>query len=560
MDKLDKLNHETIDSSIVGDALTAASNANIVTLAGTILLGYTAARIGSSVSNEIKNALFSLISQTSQRHLALETFKHLHRLEPDFHNKTNAGYLGKTIDRGVRGVNFLSMALMFNIVPTALEMSLVCGVLSWSFSPLYAAVAATTMGSYIAFTLKVTSWRTRFRRDMNSAENEAATLVYDSLLHQETVKLFTTESKEAQMYEKCLLEYEHSARKTASSLAFINIGQQAIFSSGLGLIMFLAARDVISGCGTVGDLVLVNGLLFQLAIPLNFLGNIYREIRQSLVDMEALMRLLGRRPKIEDKPEAKPLLVTDGSIRFENVSMSYDGNRKVLKNVSFMIPGKAKVAFVGPSGSGKSTLLRLLVRTSEPSDGKIFVDGQCVENVTLGSLRRAIGVVPQDAGLLNRSIRDNILYGSNESVDGLQLNTVLRKARLDCLVSNLTNGLESQVGERGVMLSGGEKQRISLARMLARNPEIMIFDEATSALDLRTEQEILDAIREYGQDKTCIYIAHRLSIVMDADLIVVFKDGEVAEIGKHAELLGGRGVYWDLWMTHLRQESEGHNK
>lgn len=535
------------------------SSLNALSAAGSILLGYTAARMGASVAGELKNIIFSRISQAAQRSVAARTFAHLHRLDHAFHQQTNTGVLSRTIERGVKGINFISTALLFNIVPTLLEMTLVGGVLTWQFGPAYGALAAGTLGAYAAFTLKVTAWRTHFRRAMNAAENEAAGRAYDSLQHHEAVKLFTNEALEERLYSRSLGQYEEAARRTAWSLAALNIGQQGIFSVALGAIMFLAARSVIAGNGTIGDLVLVNGLLFQLSLPLNFLGSIYRELRQSLVDMEALLKLLfGTRSAIRDAPDAHPLTVSRGEIELEGISLSIDG-RRILDNVNLRIPPGKKVALVGPSGSGKSTLLRLLLRFRDPDSGVIRIDGQPISQVSLCSLRQAVSLVPQDVALFNRSIRENIAYARPGASEGDLLRAV-KRARLDDLLGRLPRGWETLVGERGVSLSGGERQRVALARVLLRDAPIQLFDEATSALDSQSEAAILRAIdgdQEVGSsERTRIYIAHRLSTVCDADLIVVISQGQVVEMGQHAELLSRATLYRDLWRAHLKEDRE----
>lgn len=524
---------------------------NMLTVSGTILLGYTAARIGASLTSELKSVFFSQISQAAQRHVAAKTFLHLHALDHSFHGRSSTGSLARTIDRGVKGINFMSTAIMFNIVPTLLEIGLVCGVLTVQFGPVYVAVAVGTVLGYAAFTLKITMWRTRFRRQMNTAENEASSLAFDSLLHHETVKLFTSELSEAEKYKLSLQSYEFAARKTATSLAILNIGQQAIFSVSLGAIMYLVAQSILSGTATIGDMVLVNGLVFQLSLPLNFLGSVYRELRQSLIDIEALFSLISLQPKIQES-SSKVLVVKEGRVLFDNVSVSFEG-RPVLKKITLEIPPAKRVALVGPSGSGKSTLLKLMLRFIDPDSGKVIVDGQPVSSVSLKSLRTAIGMVPQDISLLNRTIRENLCYGrpgaSQESIE-----ETCKQVCLDELIAKLPQGYNSRVGERGVLLSGGEKQRLGLARVLLREPQIIIFDEATSALDTRTEKLVLDAVKKITRKNTCLFIAHRLSTISDVDMIVVLKDGEIVEQGGHQELLSRGGVYWDLWMAQLREK------
>lgn len=547
------------ESALLHHSNDLLAEANVLTATGTILLGYTAARIGASVAGEIKNVVFARISQSAQRNIAAHTFLHLHSLEPAFHSHTSPAILSRAIERGMRGINFLSTALLFNVLPTVVEISLVCGVLTWRFGPMYAAVAAGTMAAYATWTLKVTTWRTKFRRMMNSAENEAAAVAFDALQHQETVKLFNRASAEAQRYNARLWEYQVAAQKTAASLALLNIGQQAIFSVALGGIMFLSARSIVHGTATIGDMVLVNGLVFQLSLPLNFLGSVYRELKQSFVDIEALFALLQTKPRIVDGSQRR-LQISEGRVSFENVTLEYDG-RRVLDRVSLELPAGKKIAFVGSSGSGKTSLAKLLLRLVDPTEGRVLIDGQVISTVSLESLREGVGMVSQDVSLFNRTIQDNITYSSpspSPAPSAVQLQQACRLARLDDLIARLPAGLNTCVGERGVLLSGGEKQRLALARLALRRPRIMILDEATSALDTRTEAHILAAIDELRRDATCIVIAHRLSTVRDADLIVVLREGRVAECGTHEQLLAAKSVYWDLWIAHLREKSRDH--
>lgn len=531
------------------------SDVNIINIAGTILLGYTAARISASLSSELKNVIFSRMAQAAQRQVAETIFCHLHTLDHSFHNQRNTGALSRTIDRGVKGINFLSTSIMFNILPTMVEIMLVGGALAWQFGPNYAMVTGGAIAAFVAFTLKVSAWRTRFRKQMNNAENEASALAFDSLQHHETVKLFTNEGWEAQRYATSLQSYEGAAQRTATSLAFLNVGQQTIFSIALGGIMWMAAQGIIKGTGgTIGDLVLVNGLVFQLSIPLNFLGMMYRELRQSLVDIEALFKLFQIKTRIKDTPASahKALVVDKGEIVFENVNLTFDG-RSILRNINLTIPAGKRVALVGPSGSGKSSLAKLLLRYDDPEGGDILIDGQPINSVSLTSLRQAVGMVPQEVALFNRTIRENILYARPAATEG-QLIRACKLARLDDLITRLPQGWDTRVGERGVMLSGGERQRVALARLLLRNPPIIVLDEATSALDTRSETFILEAIRQASETRTCLFIAHRLSTICDADLIYVLKDGIVVEKGRHQELLELGELYWDLWNAHLKEE------
>lgn len=529
---------------------------NALTATGTILLGYTAARIGASMANELKNVVFARISQGAQRSIAAHTFRHLHTLESTFHAHTSPAVLSRTVERGMQGINFLSTALLFNILPTVVEISLVCGLLTWHFGPSYAAVAVGTMITYATWTLKITTWRTRFRRMMNGAETEAAAVAFDALQHQETVKLFNRAPWEAQRYNAKLLDYQMAAQKTAASLAVLNIGQQTIFSVALGAIMFLSAKSIIHGTATIGDMVLVNGLVFQLSLPLNFLGSVYRELKQSLVDIEALFTLLRTRPQIVDGGDQR-LQIGNGQVSFENVTLEYEG-RKILDSVSLELPARKKIAFVGTSGSGKSSLAKLLLRLADPTQGRVLIDGQPITSVSLESLREAVGMVSQDVSLFNRTMEENIIYSCHTSPTNADIQQACRLVQLDDLIARLPAGLQTRVGERGVLLSGGEKQRLALARLALSRPRIMILDEATSALDNRTESRILTAIDEFCRNSTCIMIAHRLSTIRDADLIVVLKDGKVVEHGTHERLLEAREAYWDLWIAHLREKTQEH--
>lgn len=530
-------------------------NPDVFSVAGTVLIGYIGARLGSSLFSELRNVVFSTVAQQTIRQAALSVFSHLLRLDHNFHARANPGGLSRFIDRGIKGISFAFTAILFNIVPTAVEIGLVCGVMTHAFGPSYALVTGGMMATYALFTSKITHWRTRFRKEMNSADSEASIRAHDSLVQQESVKNFCREGWETRAYDSALKKYEKASLSTTRSLFWLNFGQQAILSAALTTVMTMAGSGIVSGTATVGDLVMLNTLIFQLSLPLNFLGSVYREMRQSFVDMEALFALKRLQPTIKLIENPKELKVTKGDLKFENVSFAYESNRPILKNLSFEIPGGKKVAFVGPSGSGKSTIARLILRHIDPQTGHISIDEQEITSCSLSSLRRAIGIVSQDTVLFNASIHYNIAYGSStqSSDDPLllpreEIEKVAQSAALhDQIINKFPKGYDTLVGERGVMLSGGEKQRISIARLLLKQPKIMIFDESTSALDTQTEQSILSALKS-APSATTVFIAHRLTTVMDADCIYVLDGGEIVQKGRHEELLKDeKSLYFKLW-------------
>ncbi|KAG5722776.1 hypothetical protein E4T56_gene7982 [Termitomyces sp. T112] len=533
--------------------ITATSTVWVV--AGSLILGYGAARIGATVFGEMLNAVFAGIGQRAIRKVARETFEHLLNLDLRFHLSRQTGGLTRAIDRGTKGITFLLQAIIFRIVPTALEISMVCGILTYKFGWNFAAITLVTMAAYTWFTIRTTSWRTRFRREANKADNKAATVSVDSLINFEAVKHFNNEKYEVAQYDKHLSEYEKSSVKITTSLAYLNSGQNIIFSSALTACMFLAAQGVIQGTMTVGDLVMVNQLIFQLSLPLNFLGTIYREMRQNLLDMEVLFKLVEENSPPQDRPNASPLRINGGSIRFENVTFGYHPDRPIFRNLSFTVPAGKKVAIVGPSGCGKSTVFRLLYRFYDPASGRIFIDDQDIHNVRMDSLRRSIGVVPQDTPLFHSDIMHNIRYGRLDAGDE-EVKEAAVKANVHGTIMKLPEGYNTQVGERGLMISGGEKQRLAVARVLLKDPPILFFDEATSALDAHTESELMKNINNTLLDKarTSIFIAHRLRTVVEADLIIVMKDGYVVEQGTHDELLKQRGLYYSMWQQQATLE------
>ncbi|PWN21680.1 P-loop containing nucleoside triphosphate hydrolase protein [Microstroma glucosiphilum] len=537
-------------NSGLAEPLDMANPATAWVIAGSAILGYGLARIGASLFSELRNAVFASVAQRSIRRVARSVFTHLLRLDLGWHLSRQTGGLTRAIDRGTKGISFLLTSIVFHIIPTALEISMVCGILSYKCGPTFATVTVITMAGYSWFTIKTTSWRTRFRKEANAADNRGATTSVDSLLNYEAVKYFNNEAYEIKKYDKALEEYEKASVKVATSLSALNSGQSVIFSSSLTLMMFMAAQGVMAGTMTVGDLVLVNQLVFQLSLPLNFLGTVYRELRQSLIDMETMFNLENVPVAVKDDPNAPDLQVTNGGeIVFENVTFGYHPDRPIFKNCSFTIPAGLKTAFVGPSGCGKSTIFRLLFRFYTPQSGRILIDGQDITKVSLVSLRKAIGVVPQDTPLFNDDIRHNIRYGRLDATDA-EVEEAARRAKLDTILRSLPEGYETKVGERGLMISGGEKQRLAIARLLLKDPEILFLDEATSALDTFTETELMKDLNAslLQSKRTAIFVAHRLRTVSDADLIIVLGiGGKVAQQGRHEDLLEEGGLYRDLW-------------
>uniref|UniRef100_A0A1A8I3W3 Iron-sulfur clusters transporter ABCB7, mitochondrial n=1 Tax=Nothobranchius kuhntae TaxID=321403 RepID=A0A1A8I3W3_NOTKU len=521
----------------------------VATMATAMLIGYGVSRTCSALFNELRNTVFGKVAQSSIRRIAKNVFLHLHNLDLGFHLSRQTGALSKAIDRGTRGISFVLSALVFNLGPTVFEMGLVSAILYHKCGGQFAAVALGTLSAYTLFTILVTQWRTQFRIEMNKADNAAGNAAIDSLLNYETVKYFNNERYEAERYDEFLKIYESSSLKTTSTLALLNFGQNAIFSVGLTAIMLLASKSITAGTMTVGDLVMVNGLLFQLSLPLNFLGTVYRETRQALIDMNTLFTLLSVDTKIKERNLAPPLRVTpqEATIRFEDVYFEYLEGQKVLNGVSFEVPAGKKVAIVGGSGSGKSTVVRLLFRFYEPQRGNIYIAGQNIRDVSLDSLRKALGVVPQDAVLFHNTIFYNLQYGNIHATPE-EVYQVARLAGLHDAILRMPHGYDTQVGERGLKLSGGEKQRVAIARSILKNPPILLYDEATSSLDSITEENILSSMREMVKDRTSLFIAHRLSTIVDADEIIVLSQGKVAERGSHRTLLSTPGsLYAELW-------------
>ncbi|PCJ60355.1 MAG: metal ABC transporter permease [Rhodospirillaceae bacterium] len=516
-----------------------------------LLFGYGLLRMLSLVFGEIRNAIFAKVAQRAIRAVALKTFSHIHRLSLRFHLERQTGGVNRAIERGTKGIEFLLTFVIFNVVPTFIEIFLVCGILWVLFDIRFAAVTFVTISGYVAFTLFVTEWRTKYRRIMNEADSEANTKAIDSLLNYETVKYFGNEEHEAKRFDRSLQSYERAAVKSKTSLSLLNVGQAAIVSIGVTLVMILAGLGIVDGSLTIGDFVLVNTYLIQLYMPLNFLGSVYREIKQSLTDMESMFALLRVAPEVQDKPDAASLCVTKGEIRFENVEFDYDSRRKILKNISFTVPEGKTVAIVGPSGAGKSTLSRLLFRFYDVDRGRITIDGQDIRKVSQKSLRAAIGIVPQDTVLFNDTIFYNIAYG-RPGADLAEVEEAACTAQIDGFIRSLPDGFETRVGERGLKLSGGERQRIAIARTILKGPKILLFDEATSALDSHTEKEIQKSLRAVSKNRTTLVITHRLTTVIDADEILVLDDGKIVERGRHKELLAAQGPYASMWARQMQ--------
>ena len=511
-----------------------------------LIIAYGLARVMSQGFNELRNAVFAPITQRAVRRLSLSAFRHVHALALRFHLERRTGGLARAIERGTAGIDFLLSFMLFNVIPTIIEILLVSAILWRLYNWTFAVVTLTTILLYIGFTFLVTDWRVRFRRDMNERNSEANTKAIDSLLNFETVKYFANEAHEERRYDAALRGYEQAAVKSEATLSMLNIGQGMIIGVGLVGVMLLAAQGVAAKVMTVGDFVLVNAYLIQLYTPLNFLGVVYRNLKQSLTDLEQMTELMAVMPEIVDRPGAPALSVGAGAIAFRHVDFRYDSRRPILSDVDFRASPGSTIAIVGPSGAGKSTIARLLFRFWDVAAGAIEIDGQDVRLVTQDSLRRAIGVVPQDTVLFNDTIYYNIAYGRPGAPRDM-VEAAARLARIHDFVAALPDGYDTMVGERGLKLSGGEKQRVAIARVILKAPKILVFDEATSALDTRTEREIQASLAEVSAERTTLVIAHRLSTVVDADQILVLDRGQIVERGNHGELLRRQGVYAAMW-------------
>lgn len=516
------------------------------------ILFYGALRFGSVFFGEVRDALFSRVTEHAMRKIGLRVFNHLHSLELAFHLDRATGGISRDIERGTNGISFLMRFLMFNIIPILFEIIMVAIIFAATFSIWYALITLVAVTVYVVFTIYTTEWRNKFVREANQADSSTSTRAIDSLLNYETVKYFNNENYEAETYDKFLANWETAKLKNRMSLLALNSGQALIIALAMTAMMWMAAQSVIDKEMTLGDLAMINAYMIQLFIPLNLLGFVYREIRRSLTDLENMLALLKRNPAISDSAEAQLLQVSKGAISLQQVDFGYHPERPILKHFNLQIPAGTKVAIVGSSGAGKSTLSRLLYRFYDINSGSIEIDGQDIRHVTLESLRRAIAIVPQDTVLFNTSIRENIAYGNPQASDE-QIDRAIKMAHLENFINSLPQGDKTLVGERGLKVSGGEKQRIAIARVLLKGSPILIFDEATSALDSNSEAAILTAMHEVASGHTTLVIAHRLSTVVDADQIIVLDAGAVVEQGTHAELLAQQGKYAQMWAMQLQE-------
>jgi ATP-binding cassette subfamily B protein len=532
------------------DRLTIGGAAVVPVMA---LLAYGAARLGASAFDELRDAVFAKVGQRAGRLVARGLYAHLFGLSLGFHLQRRTGELSRVIDRGVKAVNFLLQTALFSLVPTLIEFALVIGILLYRYPVSFAAIIAATIVAYASFTILTTNWRTQFRREMNLRDNEVSSQAVDGLINYETVKAFGNEAHEVARLDRSLAGYERAAVKSETSLALLNAGQAGIIAIGVTLVMWAAARGVASGSLTVGDVVLVNAFVLQLYQPLSFLGVMYREIRQSMIDLENVAQLRGQSPAIQDAPEARSLDRRQGSVTFDDVAFAYDERRPILSGLSFAVGGGRKLAIVGPSGAGKSTVVRLLFRFYDVTGGAVRIDGQDIRSITQASLRAAIGVVPQDTVLFNDTIAANIAYGRPGAAPS-EIEAAARLAQIHDFIAGTPDGYATMVGERGLKLSGGEKQRVAIARVLLKDPAILILDEATSALDSRTERALQQGLEQVSKGRTTLVIAHRLSTVVDADEIIVLEAGRIIERGSHHSLLAQKGLYALMWTR--QQETE----
>ncbi len=549
------------------DALTGADSAPVAPsnwvlwlIASPLImtLSYGGLRVLMGVLTQWRDGIFARVAMHAVRKLAYRTFVHMHELSLRFHLERKTGGLTRVLERGRNGIETIVRMVILQLVPTIVEVSLLMAVLLWKFDWRYVVATLITVVIYMYYTYIATEWRIGIRRKMNDSDTEANTKAIDSLLNYETVKYFNAEERESTRYDRSMERYEEASVKAYTSLAVLNTGQAIIFTAGLTATMMMCALGVRSGHNTVGDFVMVNAMMIQLYQPLNFMGMVYREIKQAIIDIEKMFNVLSRNPEIKDSPGALPLIVTSGHVRFENVQFAYEPDRSILKGLSFEVPPGKTVAIVGPSGAGKSTISRLLFRLYDVSSGQILIDGQDIRNVTQASLRAAIGMVPQDTVLFNDTIRYNIRYGRWNATDA-EVEEAARLAQIDSFIRMSPKGYETQVGERGLKLSGGEKQRVAIARTVLKAPPILVLDEATSALDSHTEQEIQDALDRVSRNRTSLVIAHRLSTIVAADEIIVLDQGRIAERGTHGQLLASGGLYASMW-NRQREAQEAREK
>jgi ATP-binding cassette subfamily B protein len=543
-----------------GSAPVAASDWLVWAIAAPVAMtiAYGGMRVLMAALTQLRDGMFAKVAMHAVRRLAYRTFVHMHELSLRFHLERKTGGLTRVLERGRNGIETIVRMVILQLAPTVLELALIVGVLMWQFDWRYVAAIMATVALYMAYTYRATEWRIGIRRKMNDSDTDANVKAIDSLLNYETVKYFSAEEREASRYDRSMARYEDASVKAYTSLAVLNAGQAFIFTLGLGSAMVMCAFEIKAGTKTVGDFVLINAMMIQLYQPLNFMGMVYREIKQAITDIEIMFSILSREPEIEDRPGARPLKVSNGDIRFENVAFSYERDRPILKGITFEVPAGKTVAVVGPSGAGKSTISRLLFRFYDLSGGRITIDGQDVRDVTQKSLREVIGMVPQDTVLFNDTIRYNIRYGRWEASDA-EVEEAARLAQIDGFIRMSPKGYETEVGERGLKLSGGEKQRVAIARTILKGPPILLLDEATSALDSHTEKEIQDALERVSRNRTTLVIAHRLSTIVGADEIIVLDQGRIVERGTHYALLAKGGLYASMW-NRQREAEEAREK